>query len=138
MPQPNLISPVDCVIQPIDRVGSPPRMDDDLHEPVGNPARGSTVTISAQVSAGRFDAAEAGIGGTVPRSMGYLCVRQLDVDALGYIPRRGDRITLIGTKTVNYYVVEVTPRGHWGDVGGNTLLKLHFADREPTHRVGDQ
>ena len=62
MPQPNLISPVDCVIQTIDRVGSPPRMDDDLHEPVGNPSRGSTVTVSAQVSAGTRHALEIGEG----------------------------------------------------------------------------
>jgi len=112
-------------------------MDDDLHEPVGDAGRAALVVVQAQIADGRSEFVESAAGGVVLDTNGYLVVRKFDIDRLGYVPKRGDRIVKLGTATVNLYLAGFNRRGHWSAEGGHTLVKLHYMDREPTHRDGD-
>ena len=136
MPLPNLLFAILCDIEPIDRAST--TYDTELQEPVGSTKRATFVTVSAQVKIETAEAPAANAAGIEERDSGYLLVRQIDIDRIGYAPKRGDRIIRIGTRTaLDLYVTRKQYRGHWTDQGGHSLIRLHFADRHPTRQRGD-
>lgn len=126
MPLPNLIHPVDCVIEPINRAATV--YNRGTREPIRNVARKATVTVEAQVSRGAPppEVLPQGLNQSVD---GYLLVRKIDIDEIGYYPAAGDRIVKLGWEDVETFVVSVGWAGHYPDQMGASLLRIFFADR---------
>lgn len=132
MPVPNLLNPVNVVIEP----GAPAvtRFDEDAREPVRTLKKGPPISLFAQVE-WAITSPRAFAAGPVQGATGYLVVRKVDIDAIPYSPRRGDKVTVIGNQTTDLYLSHVAPTGHYTDAGGTTLFRLYFEDRRPASGV---
>jgi len=132
MPVPNLLHPVNVVVEP----GAPAttRFDEDAREPVRTMERMSPISLLAQVE-WAIASPKAFAAGPVQGAAGYILVRKVDIDAIPYSPRRGDKITTIGNQTTDLYVSHVAPTGHYTDAGGTTLYRIWFEDRRPASGV---
>jgi len=138
---PNLIHPITVTISPLDRTATV--MDPDAREPISSQASyGATVTVQAQIMWGGGghdkDTPEYQEAGVRKRSGGYILVRFVDISALGYTPKRGDRITSLGANqtALDLYITESHPMAHYPDQSGPSLLKLFFEDRSPVKQIG--
>lgn len=137
MPMPNLLHPTRCRVRPIDRAAT--TQDNSLREPVQLIARRPTLEFEAQVEM----RAQGGMGltarderkGFSVDESGYLLVRRIDIEALGYDPQIGDEfIETSGSGDVSLkirgYLTKTTPSGHYPE-HGYTLVKLFFGARKP-------
>lgn len=123
-----LISPVDCLISPINKAGT--KYASSAREPVKTIARSTSLTISAQHSQSRRRFHDQGPGGAKKGTSGYLVTRQWILDAQSYEPTAGDLITAIGNRTgLRLYVTGLEDSGHLD--GANTLVLIHYSDRRP-------
>jgi hypothetical protein len=127
MPLPNLIHPVTCTIEPIDTAKTV--YDRKVREPIRTAAKKTAITIQAQPSmVGPFpDMLPTGL---LQHVQGYLVVRRVDLTPAGWTPTPGDRITKIGWKTVDVYVIHIADAAHYTDQQGASLFRVYFGDRD--------
>lgn len=134
MPQPRLQHPITITIEVIDKASTP--YDEDAREPL-RVARRATKTFPAQVRYRRQVEPERTVLGTEEEVTGRLTTRKVDLAAISYTPRRGDRITKIGKDATELYLVTIELLGHYPDQNGATLKRLYFADRRPSASTPD-
>ena len=114
--------------------------DENFREPIGQVRRKQNpIELYAQVKNKKIDTAESTEGGVSLQSDGYLLFLWRDLINADVMIEQGDRIEEIGEndarREVDYYIVQTTPRGHYPEHGGPTMLKAFFQDREPSrHR----
>lgn len=130
MPLPNLIHPIDVVIQRRD-LGST-FVDDDFREPIQHAARTASITVKGQIKFFTQEELNLERGGAQIDSTGFVLFRYHDLNRLGVSVGIGDRFTKLGKIDVDYYVVRTESKGHWPDRGGATLLRCYFQDRTPS------
>lgn len=141
MPRPNLIHPIDVVIERLDR--NEMIMDHDAREAILGPRSTSsnTYTIQAQISWNDRSAPDPQGAGDRERDSGYILLRLFDMNNVfgsGQRLKRGDRIVQIGNTTgLDLYITKDPPIGHWPDQFGETMIKYHFEDRRPVRQTGD-
>lgn len=128
MPLPNLLHPVTVTIERADKATTP--YDPDIREPLRT-ARRVSVSVRAQVKYFQTGTPEWERMGFSEEVKGYLLVRKTDVDAISYVPARGDRVTAIGNRTTALYLLQWNDAGHYTDQGGYTMMRLFFTDRRP-------
>lgn len=133
MPIPNLIHPVPITVEKISRDTT--YYDEDAREPIQFADRPDSVTLDGQVK--WFDEKElaAHKSGPTEGSTGYVLFRQIDLTAYSLELEQNDRFTQIGLRTTDVYVKALRPVGHYPDIGGHTMIKAYFTDRQPS-RVG--
>lgn len=129
MPIPNLSHPVPIIIRQLDKATT--LYDDDYREPIQQSRRLAAVTIPGQVSWGNDKRLVETRGGVELTSTGYVVFRYVDLNGMGITLQLDDRITSMGGVTCDLYIVSFRPMGHYPDVGGPTLLKALFDDRQP-------
>lgn len=136
---PNLIHPVRVKVKRL--VRDELVMDLDAREPYHGrrTTTSSEVTIDAQIKWRARDDLVPQMAGVVERSIGYILVRLIDMDAAmgtGVRFKRGDQIVEMGVLSgLDLYIVREEPIAHWHDQGGTTLIKYHFEDRAPVQQV---
>ena len=137
MPQPNLIHPLFCVIEPVDRASTD--YDEDAREEVQVVARAEPVRIQGQLSSSlRTIASAPSRAGRNEEEDGYILFRRLDLKNKGLIDAEerpfgfavGDRITSIADVKVALYVIRAEPLGTYAPLGF-TLVKAFCSDRKP-------
>ena len=144
MTQPNLIHPIDCVIEPIDKANS--QRDSQAREPIltirsgGNKAEANArlpqVEIEAQVSWKQQEFPDPERAGAVLTFDGYILVRHADLATAGWTPKRGDRVVQLGHQTgLNVYLEHFKSMGHYPDQNGAALLKCFWSDKAPAEQA---
>lgn len=126
MPTPRLIRPFTAIIEAIDK--SSTVYDRRSRQPIGDVAR-VRYSIPAQHDSVHRMMPDWDQSGPSEQLRGRLIVRYVDIEAAGYTPRRGDKVVQMGTKSVEYYIVNIEQRGHWQN--GPTFLRLYYSDRRP-------
>jgi hypothetical protein len=132
MVQPNLINPVPIEIEQLDI--STTIYDDDFREPIAQASRTTKVTIKGQVKWETKDGLRVMRGGVEEIAAGYVLFRLIDLAANNITLRQNDRFTKLGTEITDIYIIALRPEGHYADIGGPTLVKAFFADRQPTRQ----
>lgn len=128
MVQPNILFPVPCSIQSLDRTDT--YFDEELREPVQSEQMSATIICPGQVmwiNQGRLDATAYG---ATEQSDGYVLFRYIDLKARNLDLKREDRFIKLGTIPCDLYVVSLQPIGHWPDLGGPGMVKAFFKDRQ--------
>lgn len=135
MPVPNLIHPIPVKIEQIDRAGS--FVDDDAREPIQFAKRNPVKTVKAQV---KWDF-ELGLtmtkGGAQEGASGYALFRYVDLEAQGIELQQNDRFIEMGGLKTDVYITRLQPTATYDDIGGPTMVKAFFADRQPS-RSGER
>lgn len=121
---PNLLHPVDVVVEQIDRGATV--YDDDAREPIQAASRKVQVTLPGQPKWGASNRLEATAGGPVDNAQGYVLFRSIDLEAAGVALGNNDRLLFQGREV---YIVRLQPMGHYN--GQAKLVRAWFADREP-------
>lgn len=122
--RPRLIRPQLVTVEPIDR--SATRYDDLAGEPVGAVARLAPVELRCQVDVNTENRRAPTQGGPVVRIEAKLTFLREDVDAAGWSPSDGDRITRVAAlrggqaRVVNWRLVD--PREDGISDSGGTLV----------------
>ncbi len=132
MPIPNLIHPVPIIIQSLD--ASNTFQDDDYAEPVQQAVHEAAVTVVGQVDWETEKAAQVGRGGIREDSIGYVLFRYVDLAIVGLTLKINDRILKVGLIETDLYINRLLPLGHYPDMGGATMVKAFFIDRQPKHQ----
>lgn len=148
---PNLIHPIPITIQRQNVAATV--YDPRAREPVRQlwkagegPGTGDATDLVAQVNWNREDGLAKPVvqpGGVVETSEGYLLFRLVDIIAAGVATEetdgtvtfgidRGDRITRIGRRRTNLYVIFFRDVAGYDDQGGCTLLEVDFSSRAPS------
>lgn len=131
---PNLIHPVPVTIEQISY--SDTIYDEDTREPIQQASRTAPVTLPGQAKYGSSKEASYQEGGLRENERGYVLFRQIDLTNLSITLKINDRITRIGVVDHDAYISRVEPMGHYPNYSGNTLVKVYFADRQPSkHRT---
>ena len=133
MPTARLLRPSSLTVEGIDKANTV--YDELSREPIGNPAR-VNYTINAQRSNVHREVPSYIQQGVDEQIRGWFTILTADYEALGYTPRRGDRITQFGDWSTELYVVNTEPMGHWDE--GPDLLRLYYADRRPAAAAPDK
>jgi len=108
--------------------------DTEAREPVQQAARSTVVVLPGQVKYGSSDDQTPSSGGPREEERGYVLFRKRDLDSESVTLRVNDRITQIGNVEHDCYITRLEPLGHYPSYG-HTLVKAHFADRQPAkHR----
>lgn len=127
MPVPNLLHPVDVVLELISR--STTVYDVDAREPIQTASRVAPITCPAQMAwTGRQ--LEANDGGPSESVDGYALFRTTDLAARSITLQHNDRIITVAGIVYDLYIVRLIPMGHYPGLGA-TLLKAWFRDRLP-------
>lgn len=107
--RPRLIHPVEVVLEQIDADAT--MVDADFEQPVGEVVR-EPVTLRAQQRLTRGNLLRQGAAGADPLSnaVGHLVFEIDALAAAGVTLRVGDRITRIGTETLDYRVLALEDR----------------------------
>ena len=129
--QVRLLFPVDVEIEPVDKAAT--KYDSSAREPVLQVARGTTVTLPAQVEWTERNRPNPTRAGTQHKSRGYLVLLTRTLPTYSYTPKRGDKIVSIPNRPGKYFVTSITPHAHRNGVP--QTLHLEFADRSPTQGV---
>jgi hypothetical protein len=128
MPYPNLLHPVDVVLERVDEANTV--WDTDGSEPVQQMARVDPITLKGQAKYGASKEAGLEAGGATENERGYVLFRQKDLNTASVTLKINDRITQIGAISHDSYITRLEPCGHY-PAYGNTLVKAYFADRQP-------
>lgn len=142
MPIPNLLHPVPVLIQQIDKTdqdtagGDGTWFDDDFREPVQHVADdpAGAVQVNGQVKWGMDEQLRTTLSGALAEADGYVLFRYVDLEAESIILKQNDRLIRIGKIDTDVYLVGLRPEGHYTDVGGATLVKAFFKDRQPSRQ----
>lgn len=126
MPQPRLLKPALTVIEAIDKANT--KYDRQTREPIGNVAR-IRYEIEAQHTNVHRQVPQYSQGGVDEQVRGWYTILTEDASAIGYVPLRGDKVTMHGHDETEVYVVNVEFTGSWED--GSTLIRLYYSDRRP-------
>ena len=129
MPTPTLTQPATVVIEPLDRGNT--KYNTRTRAPIKVLKRKTQVSFEAQVQFHATERAEAGSGGLVKTTTGYMIARKTDLDGLGYVPSMGDRLVTIGPLTGQVLYITEFAYTAWYD-GAPTLLSIEFDDRRPS------
>jgi len=136
MVQPNLIHPVPIKIQQLDVAET--YYDDDYREPVQQAAHKNYAIVPGQIKWGSDDRLSATRGGAEEGADGYVLFRYVDLAKAGITLKLNDRMIQLGKLDTDVYIIRLQPMGHYSDMGGATLVKAYFADRQPARqRLGD-
>lgn len=130
---PNLIHPCDVKIKQI--LKSSTIMDEDAREPVQQAKRAATKTVPGQPKWGQQYGLGAGKAGAVEGSDGYVLFRKIDLDAASVTLQPNDRFVQIGHVMTDVYIIKLEWCGHYQDQSGPTMVKAHFADRQPSKQT---
>jgi len=87
-------------------------MDPDFHEPIDGLRRDAPVTVYGQVNYYSTEAQRPAAPGDAASSAGRLIFRKSDLTRAGYTPKKGDKITSIWNRAVQYWIVESRPEAH--------------------------
>lgn len=131
--QPQLIHPLRITIQPIDKATT--TYDADAREPVREAKKKTPITLWAQNRVRRLAEPELQAIGVVEDVRGWLTARKRDVDALSYVPKRGDLISQIGHRPTQVYVVWWEDMAHYTDQNGAALIRLYYSERRPSAKA---
>lgn len=126
---PNLIHPVPCAIEQIDRPAT--LYDEDAREPVQYAARATSIVVPGQPRWTSERELEVAAGGPIEGARGYVLFRYADLVARGVTLAINDRITMQGQLIDEAYVVRLQPMGHYSDQNGASLVRAWVADRKP-------
>lgn len=126
---PDLLHPVTIELEQIDRAAT--RYDDDAREPIQQAARATVVELPGQVKYGSSKDESYHAGGRREGERGYVLFRQRDLDSASVTLAVDDRIKKVGNVDHDSYITRLEPTGHY-PAYGNTLVKAHFADRQPS------
>lgn len=133
MPIPNLLHPVPIKIRQLSRATTV--YDDDAREPIQVVGRTAELTVSGQVRWYEQYRQEHTRVGTVEGASGYVLFRLADLAAQSITLQRQDQFIEIGGRATDVYVVSLEWVGHYDDQGGPTMVKAHFADRQPARQT---
>lgn len=132
---PELIEPIPVLFQQINKAATTYSTGVAGRREIQNfVARDVTKTIEAQVAFPDTDQrpmySQLGVD---EQARGYLVVRYSDMQSLGITLKRGDKIIKLGNTTVEYFLLHGNgdPAAHFSSIGGFTLVRLYFSDREP-------
>lgn len=132
---PELIEPIEVVIKQLDKVKTVQNGGvNGMREIVNAPILSPDIKIQAQVAFG--DSEQLGIMsqlGTEEQVKGYMVLRYADIASLAVKLQRGDRVTKLGQLDVEYYLLhgQGDPAAHFSSIGGFTLTRMFFSDRNP-------
>ena len=129
MPLPNLIQPVRVTVLPISKATTP--YDPDAREPLRSARYGTALVIDAQPSFRQISRSKTAFEGMAADVSGYVLVRRKDLTTKSWTPTTGDRLSSIGSRSVEYYVTQSVDAAHWGDQNGSSLVRIYFASRSP-------
>jgi hypothetical protein len=125
---PNLIHPVNVIIQTLDTANTV--YDENHREPIPQTSRNSSQTVLGQPKYfGREK--EVDIGGKIIKATGYVLFRYSDLEYQSITLKTDDKITKIGKLDCVYYINGLTPAGHYTDQLGATMVKAFFNDKHP-------
>ena len=125
--RPRLIHPVDVTIERYKRGESV--QDPDAREPIkGGEVYEASYTIPAQVEWKRTESfVSLERTGARLESDGHLTFLIEDLDAAGFRPQYGDKVTRIASEVVELYIIGGELSGHYPDMGGPTLFVTPFS-----------
>lgn len=132
LPLPRLLHPTPVKIRKLNQSGT--KYDRQAREPIGKAARGSIISLDAQVSwrGAKFEIEREGSKVVVD---GYLLFLRTGLERLGIDINYQDQIIEMGSgpakREVNLYVEMVQYRGHNPNYNGHTLVKAWFSDKDP-------
>lgn len=133
--QPDLIEPVTVKLQQIDKDNTPYSAGiSGRHEAINYIERKTEVELKAQVVfVDRKQQLEFHQLGAEEQVKGYCVFRYKDLTAKGVTIERGDKIVQVGQLTGEWYVLhgQGDPAAHFSSIGGFTLTRIFFGDREP-------
>ena len=133
MPIPRLLHKTLITLRQQDKVNT--MYDDDAREAVQIVKKAAEKKLHGQVSfagAGRGAKIQTYMRrGVETKAKGYVLFRFIDLDAHGIELALNDQIVQMGRMAVDYWIVMLTPEGHYADTNGATLVKAHFDDRMP-------
>ena len=136
----DLIEPIDIIIQQIDKTTTPfPTGVTGRKFPINHIERKTDITIPAQVVHGdRDQKGNFTQLGTDEERKGYVLVRYKDLTSKGVVLKRGDKIIKMGQFDVELYLTHSTgdPAAHFTGIGGFTLVRMPFQDRDPVGPKG--
>ena len=136
---PELIDPIKITIEQIDKINTPFTGGvAGRREPVGSVVRKTAFKIDAQiVFTDREQLANRTQLGTDEQAKGYFVLRFKDLNALGKVLKRGDKIIKMGQLDKEFYILNDggDPAAHFSFNNEFTLIRMFFADRKP---VGDR
>jgi hypothetical protein len=134
---PELIESIDVEIEQIDKINTP--YSDGVagrRENYNHVVRKTKITLPAQVVFGKTPSDEAitlfkSQLGPDEAIRGYMIMRFQDLADKGVALKRGDKIVKMGQLVVDLYVSHSTndPAAHFSSIGGFTLLRVFFNDR---------
>lgn len=105
--------------------------NEDTRTPMRSPRR-TSYTIPAQVRFRSLSEPSYFGGGLSEDVEGWLTVRPVDLAAVNYTPKNGDRITAIGEDTgLRYFLRNIQNAGHYPIIGKHGLQRLYFEARRP-------
>lgn len=122
-----LISPVSITVVPLDEAST--AYNARAREPVKGVSRGASVTFDAQHSQTRRQSRGYDRSGEEKSTTGYVITRQWMLDDESYVPKNGDKITVIGSRATAVYVTGTTDKGHLD--GANTLVLIRYSSQQP-------
>lgn len=133
MPIPNLLHKTRITIRQQNRGGTV--YDDDAREAIQKVKKEADVAVQGQVSflgEGRGDQnLSFHTRGRQEEGLGYIMFRFVDLRQLGIELSVNDQIVQMGHRAVDFWILRLTPMGHYADQDGATLLKANFEDRKP-------
>ncbi len=74
--------------------------------------RETQISFNAQVNYNKTEEQDQSLTGDAEDSFGRLVVRKKTLDDRGIVIQKGDIIISINSRTVNYQIIDVIPRGH--------------------------
>lgn len=126
---PNLLHPVPIIIQQLDTANT--EYDSRHREPIQQSARKTNQIVNGQVNFIKQKEMFITNGGIELKADGYILFRYYDLDSKSITLQINDRISKIGNINTDYYIIKLTPRGHYPEFGGATLVKAYFNDQQP-------
>lgn len=132
---PDLIEPVLVEIEQINKTTTVASGGiSGRHEHMGNIQRDTKFTIQAQISFGNTEQqTKFSQLGPDEQAGGYLVLRIIDLENLGKTLKRGDKIVKMGNRDVELFLLhsDGDPAAHFSSIGGFTLVRMFFGDRNP-------
>jgi hypothetical protein len=129
MPIPNLIHPIPIVFRQINE--STTIYDEHHREPVQQSKWGSNITVMGQIKWAEEKALTIAVNGKILNADGYVLFRYIDLQAKTVTLKGNENITSIGGVNQDLYVLKLRPVASYNDVGGSTMVKAFFEDRQP-------